>query len=71
MAYQRRRSYRRTSRSYGGRRYSRGGSYRRSAARRRVSRRSASRTVRIVVQTVAAAPAAIGMKSMVPVRARF
>ena len=70
--YTRRRTYRSRTR-YAPRR----SSYRRSYARprrRTYSRRrssAGSRTIRLVVQTVAASPVALGMKGAVPVRARF
>lgn len=70
MRYGRRRS------SYGRSRYSRGyGSrYRLFRPRRsyRGRRRTAStRTIRLVVQTVAASPVALGMKGQMPVRRMF
>ena len=63
-------------RSYGRSRYSRGyGSRYRLFGRRRSyrgRRRSAStRTIRLVVQTVAASPVALGMKGQAPVRRMF
>lgn len=76
MAYPRRRRFSsrsRYSRGYGSR-YRARSSYGRSRGRRRsTSRRrsSGTRTIRLVVQTVAASPVALGMKGAVPVRARF
>ena len=71
FTYGRRRGYGfsrgRYSRGYGSR-YRRGG-YR---ARRRMYRRSGgARTIRLVVQTVAASPVALGMKGQQPVRRMF
>lgn len=87
MAYYRRRRYgsrSRYSRSYGGygrrsygrSRYSRGyGSRYRMFGRRRSyrgrRRTSSARTIRLVVQTVAATPVALGMKGQAPVRRMF
>lgn len=81
MAYyrRRRRSYARSryaprsrySRGYGSRYRTRGTA--RYGRRRRSyrARRSSARTIRLVVQTVAASPVAMGMKSQMPVRRMF
>lgn len=79
MAYgtRRRRSTRRTFRSRApSRRYSsrRASSYRRPVRRRRSyarSSRGGQRTVRVVIQTVAASPLTLGMKGLQPVRRMF
>ena len=72
MAYNQRRRYSPRSR------YARGYSsrYRRARPARRsrrtyARRSSGSRTIRLVVQTVAASPVALGMKGAYPVRAQF
>lgn len=56
-----RRSYGTARSYYGRRRRTRG--YRRSG--------SSNRTIRLVIQTVAASPAALGMKGQMPVRRMF
>lgn len=70
MAYGRRRSTRRTYRAAPRRSYrSRPVRRRRTSTRRRATSRQ--RTIRIVVQTVAASPVALGMKGAQPTRRMF